>query len=253
MNLLEAWHPFYEGLCQENIWINGIIWWQVSDSRSKRSEATIELEKHTSGIDSTVAVGTVAGRMQEPPYWRRHFPSSSSKVRLPESFARWAARQFKYLIWSHPSSDNVIVGLQLAGRSAARAHTWWTEAREVDLVGGPPLIGFAVLHWTMEQVEAGREWKNYHVLQGFEPHQLTPPLEYQAKPDTKTWVRPRSGMALGQKNRRDARGKSKTNWRTWFPVLRPTWNICNLPTLFSKPNGWRWDFSLKVNFVLLFF
>lgn len=38
----------------------------------------------------------------------------------------------------------------------------------MDLVGGPPLIGFAVLRWTMDQVEAEREGKNYHVWQGVE-------------------------------------------------------------------------------------
>lgn len=25
VSLLEAWHPFYEGSCEENIWINDII------------------------------------------------------------------------------------------------------------------------------------------------------------------------------------------------------------------------------------
>lgn len=35
-----------------------------------------------------------------------------------------------------------------------------------------PVIGFAALHWTMEQVETEREWKNYHVLQGLESTHL---------------------------------------------------------------------------------
>ena len=25
MSLLEAWHPFHEGLCKENIWINDTV------------------------------------------------------------------------------------------------------------------------------------------------------------------------------------------------------------------------------------
>lgn len=44
-----------------------------------------------------------------------------------------------------------------------------------------PLIGFSVLHWTMEQVETGRGWKNYRVLQRLKPAILSTPLEYQSK------------------------------------------------------------------------
>ena len=51
----------------------------------------------------------------------------------------------------------MIVGLQLAGCCAAGAHMRWTEARKVGSVSCPPLIGFEVLYWTMEQVEAERE------------------------------------------------------------------------------------------------
>lgn len=96
--------------------------------------------------------------------------------------------------------------------------------------GCPPLIGFAVLHWTMEQVEAEREWKDYHVLPGWEPYTLTTPLEYQSKPDDQTWGRPTSSPAMQERIRRDAEkteNPSRLPWRTTF-------YICNLPGLFPN-------------------
>lgn len=67
------------------------------------------------------------------------FPIHQARPDFLNHFPDGAARQFKHLIWSHPSSDNMIVGLQLAGCSAARVHMWWTEAREAGLVALPSL------------------------------------------------------------------------------------------------------------------
>lgn len=86
----------------------------------------------------------------------------------------------------------------------------------------PPLIGFAVLHWTMEQVEAEGEWKNYHVLQGLEPYTPATPLEYQSKPDNQIWVRPTSSLAVEQWIRKHAKtledlvSCSKNDFLTFF-------------------------------------
>lgn len=67
------------------------------------------------------------------------FPIHQARPDFPNHLPDGAACQFKHLIWSHPSSDNMIVGLQLAGRWAARVHMWWTEAREAGFVGLPSL------------------------------------------------------------------------------------------------------------------
>lgn len=79
----------------------------------------------------------------------------------------------------------------------------------------------------MEQVEAEREWKDYHVLQGLEPYTLTTPLEYQSKPDAQTWVRPTSGPAVQQRIRRDVEKTGNPDCLQW----RTTFHICNLAQL----------------------
>lgn len=67
------------------------------------------------------------------------FPIHQARPDFPNRLPDGAARQFKHLIWSHPSSDNMIAGLQLAGCSAARVPMWWTEAREAGLATLPSL------------------------------------------------------------------------------------------------------------------
>lgn len=65
---------------------------------------------------ASLAAGTL---LQRSPWLALSLHNSSSGPDFPNHWPDGAARQFKHLIWSNPSSDNMMVWLQLAWHSAA--------------------------------------------------------------------------------------------------------------------------------------